>query len=109
MSAAGLDSSVTLDEIFSVLGSKRVPLAPELAGYLALEIAELADPNGGAVDPKSVFVGDEGTVALVKPRRDTPGGGPEASIRFALSRLLEASGSQTPALSVASKRRSGSG
>src|SRR5258706_5506646 len=52
-----LESSVTLDEVFTVIGAKRVPLAPELAGYLVLEIAEHADPAGGDVDPRSVFIG----------------------------------------------------
>ncbi len=70
MSGGAIGSSVTLEEVFAVVGTKRVPLAPELAGYLVLEVAEHADPNGGDVDPRSVFVGDEGTVALVKPRRD---------------------------------------
>ncbi len=109
MSATALDSSVTLDEVFTVVATKRVPLAPELAGYLALELAEHADPSGGDVDPKSVYVGEEGTVALVKPRREEPCGSAEASIRAALARLLDASGSQTPALAAASKRKSGSG
>jgi hypothetical protein len=109
MSGGVLDSSVTLEEVFAVVGTKRVPLAPELAGYLVLEVAERADPGGGDVDPKSVFVGDEGTVALVKPRRDGATGDAEASIRAALARLLEASGSQTPALSAASKRKAGGG
>jgi len=45
----------------------------------------------------------------VKPKRDAPTGDAEASIRAALARLLEASGSQTPALSAASKRKSGTG
>jgi hypothetical protein len=109
MSGGALDSSVTLDEVFAVVRSKRVPLAPELAGYLLLEVAEHADPAGGDLDPKSVFVGDEGTVALVKPRREGATGDAEASIRAALARLLEASGSQTPALAAASKRKSGGG
>jgi hypothetical protein len=105
MSVGGaLDSSVTLDEVFSVLGARRVPLAPELAGYLVLEIAEHADPSGGDVDPKSVFVSEEGTVALIKPRREGPSGDAEGSVRVLLARLLEASGSQTPALGAASKR-----
>jgi hypothetical protein len=112
MSAIG--ASVTLEEVFSVVLARRVPLAPELAGYLVLEIAERADPNGGDVDPRSVFVGEEGTVALVKPRRDGPvsgagSGNAEASIRTALAQLLEASGSQTPALAAASKRKPGPG
>jgi hypothetical protein len=109
MTATALDSSVTLDEVFTVVATKRVPLAPELAGYLVLELAEHADPSGGDIDPKSVFVGEEGTVALVKPKREGACGDPEASIRAALARLLDASGSQTPALAVASKRKSGSG
>jgi hypothetical protein len=106
---SALDSSVTLDEVFAVVAGKRVPLAPELAGYLVLEIAEHADPNGGDVDPRSVYVGEEGTVALVKPKREGATGDAEASIRAALARLLEASGSQTPALSATSKRKSGTG
>jgi hypothetical protein len=104
-----IDSSVTLDEVFAVLGAKRVPLAPELAGYLVLEVAEHADPSGGDVDPKSVFVGEEGTVALVKPKRSATTGDAEASVRAMLARLLDVSGSQTPALAAASKRKSGVG
>jgi hypothetical protein len=106
---SALDSSVTLDEVFAVVTTRRVPLAPELAGYLVLEIAEHADPSGGDVDPKTVFVSEEGTVALIKVRREGPGGDAEASVRAALARLLDASGSQTPALAAASKRKSGSG
>jgi hypothetical protein len=113
MSGGGaLDSSVTLDEVFTVLATRRVPLAPELAGYLVLEIAEHADPNGGDVDPKSVFVSEEGTVALVKPRREAREGAvghAEASIRAMLVRLLEASGSQTAALAAAGKRKGAAG
>jgi hypothetical protein len=109
MSGGALDASVTLDDVFAVVVQRRVPLAPELAGYLVLEIAEHADPTGGDVDPRSVFVGDEGTVALVKPKREGATGDAETSIRAALARLLEASGSQTPALSAASKRKSGTG
>jgi hypothetical protein len=101
-----LDSSVTLEEVFTVLGARRVPLAPELAGYLVLEIAEHADPSGGDVDPRAVFVSEEGTVALVKPRREGVAGSAEISIRAMLTRLLDASGSQTPALAAAGKRRS---
>jgi hypothetical protein len=108
MSGGALDASVTLDEVLTIVGARRVPLAPELAGYLVLEIAEHADPNGGDVDPKSVFVGEEGTVALVT-RRGRANGNAEESIRAALGKLLEASGSQTPALAAASKRKNGAG
>jgi len=104
-----LGSSVTLEEIFAVVGAKRVPLAPELAGYLVLEIAEHADPSGGDVDPRSVFVGEEGTVALVRPRREAASGDAEGSIRATLARLLETSGSQTPALAATARRASHAG
>jgi hypothetical protein len=109
MSNAALDSSVTLEEVLSILGSKRVPLAPELAGYLVLEIVERVDESAGDIEPSSVFVGEEGTVALVKPRRMAAGGDTEASLRSLLGRLLEASGSLTPALSAAARRASGAG
>ena len=106
MSGGGaLDSSVTLEEVFTVLGARRVPLAPELAGYLVLEIAEHADPDGGDVDPRAVFVSEEGTVALVKPKREGATGDAETSIRAMLGRLLDASGSQTPSLAAACKRK----
>ncbi|HEX8790410.1 MAG TPA: hypothetical protein VF765_05620 [Polyangiaceae bacterium] len=109
MSGGPLESSVTLEQVFAVVGTKRVPLAPELAGYLVLEVAEHADPNGGDVDPKAVYVSEDGIVALVKPKRESAVGDAESSIRAALARLLEASGSQTPALAAASKRKNGSG
>jgi hypothetical protein len=107
--SGALESSVTLDAVFTVIGTKRVPLAPELAGYLVLEIAEHADPTGGDVDPRSVFIGEEGTVALVKPKREGASGNAEASIRAILHRLLDASGSLTPSLAASSKRKSGAG
>jgi hypothetical protein len=109
MRGGALDASVTLEEVLAAVSGKRVPLAAELAGYLVLELSEHADPSGGDVDPKSVFVSDEGTVALVRSRRDRVVGDAEASIRSTLGRLLEASGSTTPALSAAGKRRSGAG
>lgn len=102
-----LDASVTLEEVFAVVQAKRVPLAAELAGYLVLEIAEGADPQGGDVDPKSVFIGEEGTVALVK-RRDASAavtGDAETSLRAILTRLLDTSGSQTPALGAVARRK----
>jgi hypothetical protein len=104
-----LDTSVTLEEVFAIVGSKRVPLAPELAGYLALEISEQADAAGGDVDPKFVFIGEEGTIGLVRPKRDVATGNAEGSIRAILSRLLDASGSQTPALGSASRRKANGG
>jgi len=101
-----LESSVTLDDVFVVVGARRVPLAAELAGYLALEIAEGATPALGEVDPRSVYIGEEGSVALVvRPRREQAVGDTEASIRALLAHLLEASGSQTPALASAARKR----
>ena len=104
-----IDASVTLDEVLTVVGTRRVPLAPELAGYLVLEIAEHADPGGGEVEARSVFIGEEGSVALVKARREAAVEGAEASVRGVLARLLEASGTQTPALAATAKRKSGAG
>ena len=78
-----LEASVTLEEIFTVVGSKRVPLAPELAGYLALEIAETPAARDGDVDPKQVYVGEEGTVALVpRGRMETPAIPKHRFVRF---------------------------
>ena len=106
---SALDASITLEEVFAVVSTKRVPLAPELAGYLALEITEGAAGGPGEVDPKHVYIGDEGSVALVRPKRDNPSGDAESSIRAILQKLLDASGSQTPALGAAAKRASGGG
>jgi hypothetical protein len=103
--AGALEGSITLEDVFVMVGSRKVPLAPELAGYLALEIAEGADEAGGDVDPRSVYIAEEGTVALVK-RRDARSGDPEGSIRVILGRLLDASGAKTPALTAAARRRS---
>ncbi len=106
---SALDASITLEEVFAVVSTKRVPLAPELAGYLTLEITEGAGAGPGEVDPKHVYIGDEGSVALVRPKRDNPAGDAESSIRAILQKLLDASGSQTPALGAAAKRASGGG
>ncbi len=106
--AGALESSITLDDVFAMVGAKRVPLAPELAGYLALEVAEGADEGGGDVDPRSVYIAEEGTVALVKPR-EALAGNAEASVRAILGRLLDASGSRTAALTAAARRKSGAG
>jgi len=106
---SALDSSVTLEDVFVVVGMKRVPLAPELAGYLSLEIADGTDAGSGDVDPKTVFISEEGTVALVRPKKDVVTGEAESSIRHLLNRLLDASGSSTPALTAAAKRKPGNG
>jgi hypothetical protein len=111
--ASPLESAITLEDVFAMVTGKRVPLAPELAGYLSLEVAEKADSagwGGGLVDPRSVYIADEGSVALVRPRGDRTapsavvGGDTEESIRGILGQLLEASGSSTPALSAVARR-----
>ncbi len=108
--ASAFDASVTLEDVFVVVSAKRVPLAPELAGYLLLEIVDGADGSGGEIDPRSVFIGEEGSVALVRRRRDPATAlDAEASARGILRRLLEASGSQTPALAATVRRKSGGG
>ncbi len=104
-----LDQSVTLEDVFVVVEAKRVPLAPELAGYLSLEIADGTDAGSGDVDPKTVFISEEGTVALVRPKKDVVTGEAESSIRALLAKLLDASGSSTPALTLAARRKPGNG
>jgi hypothetical protein len=106
---SSLETSVTLEDVLIVVEAKRVPLAPELAGYLALEIADGTDAGSGNVDPKTVFISEEGTVALVRPKRDFVTGDAEASVRSLLTQLLDASGSGTPALGTAAKRKPGNG
>jgi hypothetical protein len=110
--ASPLESAITLEDVFAMVVGKRVPLAPELAGYLSLEIAEKADAagsGGGDIDPRSVYIADEGTVALVRPQGAADEGDAEQSIRAILGQLLEASGSSTPALATVSRHeRSGS-
>jgi hypothetical protein len=101
-----LETSVTLDDVIAVVAAKRVPLAAELAGYLALEMAEGVGSVAGALDATNVYVSDEGTVALVRSRKD---GDAEDSIRSLLAKLLEAGGTQTPALGMAAKKASGAG
>jgi hypothetical protein len=106
---SALETSVTLEDIFAVVEAKRVPLAPELAGYLTLEVADGTDAGGGSVEPRTVYISEEGTVALVRPKKDAPTGDAEASVRAILLKLLEASGSSTPALGAAAKRKPGTG
>ncbi len=110
---SALEASITLEEVFGVLTSKRVPLAPELAGYLALELAEGAGTMPGELQPKQIYIGDEGTVAIVRRPSQSDAQvdsaaitarGAEASIRAILQRLLEASGSQTSGLSAVAKK-----
>ncbi len=106
---SALESSVTLEDVFSVVEAKRVPLAPELAGYLTLEVADGSQAAGGEVDPRTVYISEEGTVALVRPKKDAPSGDAETSVRAILTKLLEASGSATPALTASAKRKAGAG
>lgn len=99
-----LDASVTVEEILGVVAARRVPLAPELAGYLVLEVAENVDDAVGEIDPSRIHVGEEGAVAIVKPRGG--GGDTQGHLRKLLHRLLEASGTQTAALVAVSKKAS---
>ena len=95
-----LDASVTLEEVFSVVGSKRVPLAPELAGYLALE--HRGEPRRerrpGRLPRVSTSVRRERSRSC-KPRQASAGDA-EASLRKLLAKLLEAGGAQTPSLAA---------
>lgn len=106
---SALESSITLEDVFSVVEAKRVPLAPELAGYLTLEVADGTQGTGGEVDPRTVYISEEGTVALVRPKNGPQTGDAETSVRGMLAKLLEASGSATPALSASARRKPGAG
>lgn len=106
---SALESSVTLEDVFSVVEGKRVPLAPELAGYLTLEVADGSQAAGGEVDPRTVYISEEGTVALVRPKKESPTGDAETSVRAILAKLLDASGSATPALTASARRKAGAG
>ena len=97
-----LDASVTVEEIFAVVTARRAPLAPELAGYLVLEVAESVDDSVGELDAARIHVGEEGTVAVVKPRGGT--GDTQAYLRRLLAKLLEASGTHTASLLSVAKR-----
>lgn len=107
MTPAPLEASVTLDEVLAVVATRRVPLAPELAGYVALELAEAPAARDRGVQPHNVFIGEDGTVAIVRTKGDRDDGAEpdtETSIRSLLGKLLEASGSQTPALAAVARK-----
>lgn len=106
---SALETSITLEEVFAVVETRRVPLAPELAGYLTLEIADGARAMEGEVETRTVYISEEGTVALVRPKKEGVTGDAETSVRAILGKLLEASGSPTPALLAAARRKAGSG
>jgi hypothetical protein len=105
---SALDASVTLEDVLAVVQTRRVPLAPELAGYLALEIAEASASWASAVEQRLVYISEEGSVALVRQR----GGGPRAederrgppSVRVILGEMLAAGGGSTPALSAVARK-----
>ena len=90
-----LDSSVTLGAALELVESRRIPIAPEVAGYLCLELAERASMQPGGLVPEGVFLGEEGSVAFV-PRAAADA--PEQFVRSLLKRLLEASASRPAAL-----------
>lgn len=90
-----LDSSVTLGDALALVEARRIPIAPEVAGYLCLELAERASMQPGGLLPEGVFLGEEGSVAFV-PRQG--GEAPEQFVRTLLRRLLDASASRPAAL-----------
>lgn len=112
MTPTPLGASVTLDEVLAVVATKRVPLAPELAGYIALELAEAPAARDRGVEPHHVYIGDEGTVAIVHAKADLEDGAepdPDTSIRALLGKLLEAGGANTPALAAVARNKAGAG
>ncbi len=105
-----LASSITLDDILAVAHQKRVPIAPELAGYLTLELADAVNAGSAtAIDPKTVYVSEEGSVAIVKPKGPGDGVDVETQLRNVLSDLLSVTGAQTSALTHVARKKSGGG
>ncbi len=90
-----LDSSVTLGDALELVEARRIPIAPEVAGYLCLELAERALMQPGGLLPEGVFLGEEGSVAFV-PHAEAEA--PDRFVRSLLHRLLEVSASRPPAL-----------
>ncbi len=101
--SGGIEASVTLEEVIAVVSEKRVPLAPELGGYIVLEIAAQAEPRDGTIHASNVVLTEEGVLALVHPRTAADGD-PARAIRSLLQTLLGASGSTTPALTAVVRR-----
>ncbi len=102
--------SITLEDILAVAHQKRVPIAPELAGYLTLELADAVNAGSAtAIDPRTVYVSEEGSVAIVKPKGPGDGVDVETQLRNVLSDLLSVTGAQTSALTHVAKKRSGGG
>ncbi len=106
-----LETSVTLDDVLTVVTSKRVPLAPELAGYLVLAITDASASTDGDLDRSAVYISDEGTLAIVRAKKEPAATSDEVelSIRSVLLTLLEASGSQTPALGAVARKKAPAG
>ncbi len=99
MSAAG--NSVTLHDVLEVCEAKKAPLAPELAGYLILGIAEAISPAAGDLDPRGVVIHDEGGLAVMQGAGG--GGDTESSLRALLGRMLAISGAQNQGLAAVAR------
>jgi hypothetical protein len=95
--------TVMLGDVLALVRARKVPMAPELAGYLVLEVAESSANANAVVDPAQVHLGDEGTITIRGAAQ--PGDG-EGALRELLAALLEASGSQTPALAAVARKPS---
>ncbi|MBP9112225.1 MAG: hypothetical protein KBF88_05415 [Polyangiaceae bacterium] len=102
-----LDSAVTLESVLEFARARKVLIAPELVGYLALEILESIRPTPGRVDPATTFLSEEGTVAVMR----TEGGEQEAetSVRDLVRELLASSRASTPSLKAIVGKESGLG
>ncbi|MFO0678718.1 MAG: hypothetical protein U0169_19455 [Polyangiaceae bacterium] len=98
---------VTLEEVFAALSAKRVPMAPELAGYLALGVAEGLPASNVRVEPQRVWIGEDGVVHVLIPRGTAVPGDAEADVRGFIGALFEVTGQKTPALVASSRKKSG--
>ena len=87
---------VTLDEVLAAAHAGLAPIAPELAGYVALAIADAASLDPRAIVARGVAISQEGRVALVEgaPKADPVEA--ERAVRGLLRALLASAGGTAP-------------
>jgi hypothetical protein len=97
---------VYFDEVLAAAHSGKALLPPEVAGYLALAVADLLVRAPRAIDERVCALNDDGSVSVADGR--SPAGSPieaERSVRSLLGRLLSVASGATPALTATAQRR----
>lgn len=101
------ETTVTFAEVLLAARLGRARIAPEIAGYLALGVADALFKNPQLVDERSCWLTDEGAIFTTAPV--SPGAGPaevSAAVRRMLGALLEVSrgGGAAGTLSAVARR-----